>query len=233
MFFLATADEHGMPQCSYKGGDPGFVRVVDERTLAFPNYDGNGMYLSIGNLLATRRSGLLFIDFATPEAAAGERHRVDRRGRSAARGVPRGAVRRAGARDARAAELPALRAPDGARRALAVRPARRLRDTGAGLEAARRGRTTCCPTGIRPGRKGCSPTSWTLCRWLVERVSKALPITHGAEAAREIVGGSSIADVAGLLGAEALVGTVYAVIGLALLRRFEVIARRHATLEVA
>jgi len=53
------------------------------------------------------------------------------------------------------------------------------------------------------------------------------------EAARDIVGGSSTPDVSGLLAAEALVGTVYAVIGLVLLRRFEVIARRHATLEVA
>jgi ABC-2 type transport system permease protein len=68
--------------------------------------------------------------------------------------------------------------------------------------------------------------------WL-QTLSKALPITHGAEAAREIVAGSSIADVAGLLGAEALVGTIYAVIGLVLLRRFEVVARRHATLEVS
>src|SRR4029079_2592867 len=50
MFFLATADEQGRPNCSYKGGDPGFVRVLDERTIAFPNYDGNGMYLSMGNL---------------------------------------------------------------------------------------------------------------------------------------------------------------------------------------
>ena len=48
MFFLATADAEGRPTCSYKGGDPGFVRVLDERTLAFPNYDGNGMYLSLG-----------------------------------------------------------------------------------------------------------------------------------------------------------------------------------------
>jgi hypothetical protein len=46
MFFLATADADGRPQCSYKGGDPGFVRVLDEETVAFPNYDGNGMYLS-------------------------------------------------------------------------------------------------------------------------------------------------------------------------------------------
>ena len=65
------------------------------------------------------------------------------------------------------------------------------------------------------------------------RSRRDCPITHGAEAAREIVAGSSIADVAGLLGAEALVGTAYAVAGLILLRRFEVIARRQASLEVA
>jgi predicted pyridoxine 5'-phosphate oxidase superfamily flavin-nucleotide-binding protein len=63
MFFLATADEEGRPQCSYKGGDPGFVRVLDEHTIAFPNYDGNGMYLSMGNALVNPHVGLLFIDF--------------------------------------------------------------------------------------------------------------------------------------------------------------------------
>jgi predicted pyridoxine 5'-phosphate oxidase superfamily flavin-nucleotide-binding protein len=63
MFFLATADEHGRPTCSYKGGDPGFVRVLDERTVAFPNYDGNGMYLSMGNLLRNPEVGLLFVSF--------------------------------------------------------------------------------------------------------------------------------------------------------------------------
>jgi predicted pyridoxine 5'-phosphate oxidase superfamily flavin-nucleotide-binding protein len=63
MLFLATADEQGRPQCSYKGGGPGFVRVVDERTLAFPSYDGNGMYLSYGNVLLNPHVGLLFIDF--------------------------------------------------------------------------------------------------------------------------------------------------------------------------
>lgn len=62
MFFLATVDDAGQPTCSYKGGDPGFVTVVDDGTLAFPNYDGNGMYLSMGNLDATGRVGLLFID---------------------------------------------------------------------------------------------------------------------------------------------------------------------------
>jgi predicted pyridoxine 5'-phosphate oxidase superfamily flavin-nucleotide-binding protein len=63
MFFLATVDASGQPTCSYKGGDPGFVRVLDERTLAFPSYDGNGMYLSLGNVSATGAVGLLFIDF--------------------------------------------------------------------------------------------------------------------------------------------------------------------------
>ena len=52
MLFLATADADGRPNCSYKGGDPGFVRVLDERTIAFPSYDGNGMFLSMGNALA-------------------------------------------------------------------------------------------------------------------------------------------------------------------------------------
>lgn len=63
MFFLATADAEGRPNCSYKGGDPGFIRVLDPQTLAFPNYDGNGMYLSMGNTLANPEVGLLFIDF--------------------------------------------------------------------------------------------------------------------------------------------------------------------------
>src|SRR5205823_4265949 len=63
MFFLATADEQGKPQCSYKGGDPGFVRVLDEHTIAFPSYDGNGMFMSLGNLSRNPQVGLLFVDF--------------------------------------------------------------------------------------------------------------------------------------------------------------------------
>lgn len=63
MFFLATVDRDGRPQCSYKGGDPGFVRALDGRTLAFPSYDGNGMYLSLGNIAETASVGLLFLDF--------------------------------------------------------------------------------------------------------------------------------------------------------------------------
>jgi hypothetical protein len=63
-FFLATADADGRPTCSYKGGDPGFLRVVDPSTLAFPCYDGNGMFLSMGNVLENPAVGLLLIDFA-------------------------------------------------------------------------------------------------------------------------------------------------------------------------
>ena len=63
MFFLATADEQGYPNCSYKGGEPGFVRVLDKHTVAFPNYDGNGMYLLTGNVLVNHNVGMLFISF--------------------------------------------------------------------------------------------------------------------------------------------------------------------------
>ena len=61
--FVATADADGHPDCSYKGGLPGFVRVLDERNLAFPDYDGNGMYRTWGNVLVNPHVGLLFIDF--------------------------------------------------------------------------------------------------------------------------------------------------------------------------
>lgn len=63
MVFVATADANGHPDCSYKGGLPGFVRVLDEQTLAFPDYDGNGMYRTWGNALVNPHVGLLFIDF--------------------------------------------------------------------------------------------------------------------------------------------------------------------------
>ena len=67
MFFLATADAQGRPDCSYKGGLPGFVRVVDPHTLVFPSYDGNGMFKSTGNVLVNPQVGLLFVDFESPK----------------------------------------------------------------------------------------------------------------------------------------------------------------------
>ena len=66
MFFLATADADGQPDCSYKGGLPGFVRVSGPSELAFPTYDGNGMFRSLGNVLVNPQVALLFIDFERP-----------------------------------------------------------------------------------------------------------------------------------------------------------------------
>lgn len=66
MLFLSTVDERGTPTVSYKGGDPGMVKVVDEKTLAFPIYNGNGMFLSTGNVCANPKLGLLFMDFVQP-----------------------------------------------------------------------------------------------------------------------------------------------------------------------
>ena len=66
LFFLATADASGRPDCSYKGGAPGFVRVTGEAELAFPSYDGNGMFRSLGNVIVNPAVALLFIDFERP-----------------------------------------------------------------------------------------------------------------------------------------------------------------------
>lgn len=65
-FFLSTVNADGQPTVSYKGGNPGFVKVLDANTLVFPSYDGNGMYLSMGNISANRQVGFLFIDFERP-----------------------------------------------------------------------------------------------------------------------------------------------------------------------
>ncbi|WP_420450970.1 pyridoxamine 5'-phosphate oxidase family protein [Ilumatobacter sp.] len=65
-FFLSTVDADGWPTVSYKGGPPGLVHVEDERTVVFPSYDGNGMFLSMGNVEATSRIAMLFIDLETP-----------------------------------------------------------------------------------------------------------------------------------------------------------------------
>jgi uncharacterized protein len=67
LFFLATADAKGRPDCSFKAGDPGFVRVTADSELAFPSYDGNGMFRSLGNVLVNPAVALLFIDFERPD----------------------------------------------------------------------------------------------------------------------------------------------------------------------
>jgi predicted pyridoxine 5'-phosphate oxidase superfamily flavin-nucleotide-binding protein len=66
-FFLASVNAQGEPTVSYKGGPVGVVTVVDTKTLVFPSYDGNGMFLSMGNISETGKIGLLFVDFETPQ----------------------------------------------------------------------------------------------------------------------------------------------------------------------
>jgi len=63
-FFLATSNREGACDCSFKGGGPGIIRVLDSRQLVFPDFDGNGAFMSIGNILENPQVGLLFIDFS-------------------------------------------------------------------------------------------------------------------------------------------------------------------------
>lgn len=63
MFFIASQGADGNLDCSYKGGEPGFVRVLDDHTLAFPSYDGNGQFMTTGNILETGKVGMLFVDW--------------------------------------------------------------------------------------------------------------------------------------------------------------------------
>ncbi len=65
-FFPTTINEKGEPTVSYKGGPVGLAHVVGRRKIVFPNYDGNGMFLSMGNIAATSKVGLLFIDIVAP-----------------------------------------------------------------------------------------------------------------------------------------------------------------------
>ena len=66
MFFLTTINDKGQPTVSHKGGDMGFVKVLDSNTLIFPSYDGNGMFLSMGNIVGNANIGMLFISFERP-----------------------------------------------------------------------------------------------------------------------------------------------------------------------
>ena len=66
MFFLSTINHNNMPTVSYKGGNPGFVKVINSKTLVFPSFDGNGMFMSMGNIKENKNVGLLFIAFDKP-----------------------------------------------------------------------------------------------------------------------------------------------------------------------
>lgn len=80
-FFLATSAPDGRCDCSFKGGGPGLVRILDEKSFVFPDFDGNGAFMSLGNLLLNPHVGCLFIDFDS-----GERLRVNGRAEILERG---------------------------------------------------------------------------------------------------------------------------------------------------
>jgi len=63
-FFLASSDSEGHCDCSFKGGGPGIIHIMDERQFAFPDFDGNGAFMSLGNILLNPYVGILFIDFS-------------------------------------------------------------------------------------------------------------------------------------------------------------------------
>jgi len=132
MFFLATVSPDGQPDVSYKGGHPGFVRVVDSRTLAWPDYDGNGMFRSLGNALLHPRVSLLFLDFESPRRL--RLHGRCPHRRSAAARDAGGPADRALHGRSDLSELPALRSSARAGRALPARPACRAHSTRAGVE---------------------------------------------------------------------------------------------------
>ena len=64
MFYLGTANAHGQPYIQYRGGPPGFLRVLDENTLAFADFSGNRQYITLGNLSENPRAFLFLMDYA-------------------------------------------------------------------------------------------------------------------------------------------------------------------------
>src|SRR5256714_13033597 len=63
MLFVSTSDMEGECDCTFRAGPPGFVQVLDDARLAWPEYRGNGVMASLGNIHETGRVGLLFVDF--------------------------------------------------------------------------------------------------------------------------------------------------------------------------
>jgi predicted pyridoxine 5'-phosphate oxidase superfamily flavin-nucleotide-binding protein len=62
-FYIATVSEDGWPYIQHRGGPPGFLRVLDETTLAFADFRGNGQYITTGNLAASDRVALFLMDY--------------------------------------------------------------------------------------------------------------------------------------------------------------------------
>ena len=178
-FFLSTADAEGRPDCSFKGGPPGFVRVTADGELAFPDYDGNGMFKSLGNVLVNPNVGLLFIDL----------HEQPRRLRvngtaTVSRDDPllardgRRATDRAGEGACDLSQLPALYPETAARRAVGLRAATGPRSGRAGLEGLRpvQGLCASAPADGALTKSSRAPVSLRVHHNLVQGTHRALKI---------------------------------------------------------
>jgi predicted pyridoxine 5'-phosphate oxidase superfamily flavin-nucleotide-binding protein len=166
-FFLATADADGRPDCSFKGGPPGFVRVTGASELAFPDYDGNGMFKSLGNVVANPHVGLLFITMHDKP----KRLRVNGIARISDRDPLRGGNRRSPTDrtcrgEGNLPQLPALYPEYADDRAVNLHASTKLRATGTGVEIIRQfqGCRSSAPANLqgliasRNGRPGlCQP----------------------------------------------------------------------------
>ena len=126
-FFLSTVNAHGHPTVSHKGGAAGFVQVVDRTTIVFPSYDGNGMFLSMGNIVGDGRIGLLFMDFERPHRIRAHAHATVSPRRSDDRPLPRRRPRRSRRRQRGLRQLSPLHHPAHARRRVEVRARRQRR----------------------------------------------------------------------------------------------------------
>ena len=133
-FFLATADREGRPDVSFKGGMPGFVRVAGPSELVFPDYDGNGMFKSLGNIAVNPNVALLFINFERPRPAPHQRDGGDQPRRPAPRPYRRRPDDRAGQAAGDLSELPALHPDHAGGRAVDLRAAAGRSAGRAGME---------------------------------------------------------------------------------------------------
>src|SRR5262249_59689335 len=67
MFYLGTASAEGQPYIQYRGGSPGFLKVLDDRTLAFADFGGNRQYLTVGNLSENPKAFIFLMDYANSQ----------------------------------------------------------------------------------------------------------------------------------------------------------------------
>ena len=178
-FFLSTADDAGRPDCSFKGGPPGFVRVTAEGELAFPDYDGNGMFKSLGNLLVNAECrAAVHRPARAPAPASRQRHRDGVARRSAARRDGRRTTDRAGAGACDLSQLPALYPETAARRAVGLRAATGPRSGRAGLEGLRpvQGLCASAPADGALTKSSRAPVSLRVHHNLVRGTHRALKI---------------------------------------------------------